>query len=224
MIHIQYGNELVCNANLYVICRQQLAVPHVVLFQVHEGGGRIRFGVAVPLFSTDIQLFPIRFKLTHIRLKLLVMPLRNRFVPAFAMNKAVRIQLIYPGVCLKHLFQVFRHIFLIGFYPKAVPAELHVDLVQQRRDLCIQAITGSFRRLFPHPGVLVGIGFQLCPVDVEVRQIHMALPEDLLINILEDLLDLVRQYFVDEIAESAIGRRFPVHEIHVPDVHLAIIL
>ena len=151
------------------------------------------------------------------------MALPDRFAASLAVHKVGFIQLIKPRVGGQHFGQMFRHILLVGFHTQTAPAELFIDFVQQSRDFCKQPVTGFLRRLLPYPGIPVGVGLQLRSIDVKMRQIHLLLRKDGQIDILKNRFYALRQHLVDEVTEGAIGRRFPVHQVHVAHVDLAIV-
>ena len=54
-------------------------------------------------------------------------------------------------------------------------------------------------------------------------QIHVILTDDVVHDSLEDILDLTFYLFVDKIAESPITRLLVIHEVHIPNIDLALL-
>ena len=99
-------DEVVLYGYLYVVCRFQLAVEHMILFHPHEGGLHIRLGVAVAAFPHDLEAFLVFHQPLPALLQLFVELLQLRLALPSARHErdplALR-NLRQPGLELEYL-------------------------------------------------------------------------------------------------------------------------
>ena len=108
-------------------------------------------GIAVPLFSADMDFLHIFFQLFRIFHQLFIMTLLHRFMTAAAMNKCGFIDLPHLSILAGGLLQVFWCILRIDTELCPSIGDLFVDLLQKFRDLIKQAVSGFLGCLFSIP-------------------------------------------------------------------------
>ena len=113
MIYINDCDIFVGDANLNIIGRKKLIIPHVVRFDPHKSGGVICLGIAVSFITADRDLFNILFKLAGIFYKFLIMALLNRFAVASSVNELGFLQLIQFSILFCRFPDVLGSVFCI---------------------------------------------------------------------------------------------------------------
>lgn len=137
------------NAELYVVSRFELRVAHMVLFHVHKGNIRVCLGEAVApseCFIVALVLLLPGKKLPE----LFNIPLQRALPLAASMHER--------KVCLA--LQSRQQGTRVSCNNTILAAQLWQQLFQLR----IQTSLIFVRALLPHKAVLVGVGFNLCPV------------------------------------------------------------
>ena len=111
MTDINHGDILIGNGELYIVCRQQLIIPHIVRLDSHKGRTVIRFGVTVSVRATDIYLFCVFSQFVCILPKPFIVPLLESLMSSFAVDKRLFIQLPQHRILFGNLIQIVRNVF-----------------------------------------------------------------------------------------------------------------
>ena len=121
MIDIHHGDVLVGNSDLYIVCRQQLIVSHVILFDPHKCRIAIGLGIAVSFRTADLYLFYVFSQFVRILSQTFILPLLNALMLSFSVYKSLFIELPQYRILLCDFIQVVRDVFRVCGYLLATP-------------------------------------------------------------------------------------------------------
>ena len=134
------------------------------------------------------------------------------------------VQLPYFHIFFCSFPDILRRILGIDAEFHARIGQLFIDFPEECRDLVKQAVPWFFRCFLPYPRILVCIGFELGPVDIQMLKIHMFCFEDFPINVIEYFFDGIPKHFIDEVAEGTVRWNLIPHKIHKPKIDPALVL
>ena len=164
--NIIMGEGLVFSDYLHIVCRFELPVLHMVVFQTHESGGIVRLGVAVTAFQ-DFKVFLLFLE----------------FGKMFVFHCPDRLLLLLAAVLRYALFQFFRVQGAGRFILRQVILrDTLLDKLQYLADLFLQPGLVLLNRPAPYERVTVGMRLYLRPVNIGRTRLRYSISTSIVIT------------------------------------------